>query len=136
MKRSCPVEEGTTRSKPNQRAGSESCAGRGRLRVRSVDSERTGRMYEAPKSAIDVGAEAVEAAEGSNRTLVKVRGSEPTGVVDGGTSAQGHARNLGDPRVSALGKGPGVDSREIKVQADRSGDERRAERRTESSRGR
>lgn len=129
------MEEGATRPKPSQRAGSESCVRRGRLRVRSVDSERTGRRNEAPKSAIVVGAEVVEVTEGRNRTFAKARRGGPTGVADSGTSAQG-APGTWETHVSPSKEGPGKDSRETKVQAGRSGDERRAEIRTESSRGR
>jgi hypothetical protein len=73
----------------------------GRPWLRSVDSERAGRVIE-PRNHKLVGADAVAKAEGNIVVLVQARHVGPTGVVEQGMYARGTHRNLGDPAVSRL----------------------------------
>lgn len=73
----------------------------GRPGLRSVDSERTGRVREPRKTDIVV-ADGVGSPEGSTGATAMARSHQSTGVKEQGTSVEGLPRNLGDPAVFTL----------------------------------
>ena len=96
-----PAGSNPARPKPSQQAGSESCVVPGRPGLRSVDSERMGRVSQPRKESV-VDADGVGKPEGSTGATAKARFRRSTGVKEQGTFAEGLPRNLGGPVVFTL----------------------------------
>jgi hypothetical protein len=89
--------------KPSQQAGSESCVVMGQPWLRSVDSERAGRVSQ-PRKELFVDADGVGYPEGSTSETAMERSGWSTGVKEQGTFAKGLPRNLGGPVVFTLSR--------------------------------